>query len=712
MIHINKLSRYKDEADAISAILQLCQSTGDMLVTVLPFFLAANILDDGDPMHELRWQNKDPEFTYDVLINMNLHSQNNMQNVSSFCSVIRTNLKCRPKGSDTLFCRFHLQEEETRNQEKRFHLHDSYSPSSTGKNIECKKRETNDLLMSESFEIRFNPRGVENLVIDRNISRWNLDTIKLIVTQLHHGINLDLPRKDFTTLENSTNGYCDVAVKVTQKKESFDVRTAHFDDFEISLDPLITKYSLDQSNEYFIIQKTRNPNKCLGRQMYFLGKHRNLGIIDQHTTVIMNSSVSRMVVSKFGFSSYTISEGVINHSNATFYPSQKISVILKNVAPVQNEFVDIPNPASTSIHYLNGKCRHYKIRLRNARRRRRRKRKATTKTAKTRKTYNNYFGFEPIVNFTDMLTIIPFFLAGAITWNGTLWQYGPEYLYDVTANVTLADGDPNNQNYLVSSMTASLKCRPKPQEDDRLVCQLKDAIVRKTPIRSTGVIITIRQVDWPFEIQFSKRGVESIMVQTPISNWMLNIIRSIAGQLSIGIDLHDVKNFSTPIKAKENFVFGQCLVTYNISQYFVSMLVKDFRQLERKLEQFRPIIIPLEKTPVGWIQSIVKTRNPSKCEKHSEQLFGGFANAGLMRLQTVSSTSRITVQETFKSETLTESKVITIDGDRGKSVLHREFISVALREVVPAKEKLLTIPDAVTTNIFNDDEILDNLIGH
>lgn len=59
-----------------------------------------------------------------------------------------------------------------------------------------------------------------------------------------------------------------------------------------------------------------------------------------------------MVISKRGFSSETISEGVpitMNGSNVGL-SRQRIILFLKSVNPAQNLPPTIPNPASTSIH--------------------------------------------------------------------------------------------------------------------------------------------------------------------------------------------------------------------------------------------------------------------------------------------------------------------------------------------------------------------------
>lgn len=219
---------------------------------------AANVTIDN---RQSEWTMYGPECTYDVLVNMSL--ANIAHEDDNFCSIIATELKCRPKGHDTLNCHF---------QNSRIKRPDL-------KNSRCSNAQDfvptrYKFVGEEPFEIRFNPRGIENLVIYRSIPRWRLDMIKIIVSQLNIGFEMQEHRNRFTIMENSTVGHCEVDVKITRGVPHFeeDDDSAEKDDnFEIRF--LSSDKFAQHTVERLQVEKTRQPRKCPRRTIYFFGNH-------------------------------------------------------------------------------------------------------------------------------------------------------------------------------------------------------------------------------------------------------------------------------------------------------------------------------------------------------------------------------------------------------------------------------------------------------
>lgn len=205
------------------------------------------------------WQRYGPECTYDVLVNMSL--SNIVHDEDTICSMIASELKCRTKGSDTLNC----------------HFSNGRIVRPDPKNERCSNARNfvpigDRFVDEEPFEIRFNARGIENLVVSRDIARWRLDMMRAIVGQLNIGFELTAEKEHdrFLTMENSSIGYCEVEVKVSRAGygEESDEK------FEIMLEPERAGM-VPLSRGSIRIEKVRYPKRCPNRKIYFFGNHED-----------------------------------------------------------------------------------------------------------------------------------------------------------------------------------------------------------------------------------------------------------------------------------------------------------------------------------------------------------------------------------------------------------------------------------------------------
>mgnify|MGYP004576684677 CR=1 FL=1 len=223
------------------------------------------------PIGNTDWQRYGPECTYNVLVNMSL--ANVVDERDNFCSMIRSELKCRPKHSDTLSCYFangrivRPVANDTRCTNRR-----NFVPIS------------DRFVGGDPFEIRFNSRGIENLVVSRNIRRRELDMIRVIVGQLNVGFRLEEEdgRDRFVTMENSSMGYCEVELKVSRARYEGDKGQR---EFEIVFEPeLLDAIPLNAAS--LAIDKVRQPTQCPNRRIYFFGNNEDFSL--GNSSVFMN----------------------------------------------------------------------------------------------------------------------------------------------------------------------------------------------------------------------------------------------------------------------------------------------------------------------------------------------------------------------------------------------------------------------------------------
>ncbi|XP_011052964.1 PREDICTED: vitellogenin-3-like [Acromyrmex echinatior] len=312
-----------------------------MLVTILPFFLVANIT-----VHRQYEQTKwaSPEYTYDVLVNTSL--ANIVQENDNFCAMIATELKCRPKGDDSLSCYFQ----------------NSLIKRPDPKDNRCSNAKDfvptrYKFVGDEPFEIRFNSKGIENLVVHRSIPRWRLDMIKSIVSQLNVGFEIQERRDRFTIMENSTVGHCEVDVKIVRNpdfRENDDDSIEETEKFEIGFMPSNVELESPLVIERLQVEKIRQPKRCPRRIIYFFGNDEDYSRGDKQLYMDMTTSTSHITISKDKFVSYTISEGVMKTANKSriMRPYQKISLKLKRIDLIETLKISLPeiqNPASTSL---------------------------------------------------------------------------------------------------------------------------------------------------------------------------------------------------------------------------------------------------------------------------------------------------------------------------------------------------------------------------
>jgi hypothetical protein len=127
---------------------------------------------------------------------------------------LESKLICQPKNPYTLSCHF---EDSQANS----FIADSLDPSEPAVPAGQVSRQAAYEINEDQFEIRFNERGLDGLVVNENIQPRELDMIRMIVGQLSVGAALDDDIGNdgvtFGVMENFTQGECYTTFKIDKK---------------------------------------------------------------------------------------------------------------------------------------------------------------------------------------------------------------------------------------------------------------------------------------------------------------------------------------------------------------------------------------------------------------------------------------------------------------------------------------------------------------
>ncbi|XP_011860895.1 PREDICTED: uncharacterized protein LOC105558020 [Vollenhovia emeryi] len=177
-----------------------------MNVILIPFFLAADVVVNNTS----EWT-YGPEYLYDVDMSFVLTPDRHgpVQNVRRI-----NTLSCRPKTPDHLFCHFNNGTE-----------------MASVKNQHMSKESE----MEEKFEIKFNERGVEGVIVEPNTHEEMVNVIRKIATQFNVAVDRSkIDMSHFTVREDSSMGNCSTMYSVTRGK----AETERGGDFRLAILPL------------------------------------------------------------------------------------------------------------------------------------------------------------------------------------------------------------------------------------------------------------------------------------------------------------------------------------------------------------------------------------------------------------------------------------------------------------------------------------------
>ncbi|XP_051162582.1 uncharacterized protein LOC127282409 isoform X1 [Leptopilina boulardi] len=315
------------------------------------------------------------------------------------------------------------------------------------------------------------------------------------------------------------------------------------------------------------------------------------------------------------------------------------------------------------------------------------------------------------------------FLPFLFAWNPAPqdeFKYGPVYIFDMEINM-IAAMNTDNGSILGTRVSGELKCRPHLSDTTILICRTEDTkIIRTYPngFNTTGIEIFKNESYSPYglghdlyQVKFNNEGIENYGLESnndDASKWIIDMIRLITNQLSIGFQLENRRN-DEQFKKLENFTVGECETEFKISR-------KKQMNNNNNNNNGEPKIIPIFDQskfifgPYDEIE-IEKRRNIQNCPRHKEYFFGTRYNKGIVLKDVynklISSTSQIIFSTTnFMSETTNECEIFDMDRNRLGKVL--DHIKLKLKNGEPAKEEFVSITNATFYDTLAGESVVDS----
>ncbi|XP_011874758.1 PREDICTED: uncharacterized protein LOC105565843 isoform X2 [Vollenhovia emeryi] len=217
-----------------------------MDVTLIPFILAAKVF-----VQDMSEWTYGPEYVYDLNITYDITPEppapvdNSRQEVDNI-QLIAT-LNCRPKHNDHLFCQVKNATEITNDNRNEQGL--KYA------------------LMDRAFEIVFNERGVEGLIIDVTHTQA-VDLVRKIANQFNVLSNRSkIDEWQFYTREGTAMGDCWTAYRISREEPATEEFKIAGTDFRFVILPFVdmkpgTAFSITKTRmESEILHHNRNPSE-------------------------------------------------------------------------------------------------------------------------------------------------------------------------------------------------------------------------------------------------------------------------------------------------------------------------------------------------------------------------------------------------------------------------------------------------------------------
>jgi len=173
---------------------------------------------------------------------------------------LESKLICQPKNGMTLSCHFE-------NSTASSFVADSLDPTESAVPSGRVNRQFAYEINEDQFEIKFNERGLDSLVVNENIQPRELDMIRMIVGQLNIGATFDGSFSNdmtFDVMENFTQGECFTTFKIDKKLA---VRSLYARRNGYALRPT---FGL-KDGKLVQIRKMRNLHMCTHKVPYIFG---------------------------------------------------------------------------------------------------------------------------------------------------------------------------------------------------------------------------------------------------------------------------------------------------------------------------------------------------------------------------------------------------------------------------------------------------------
>ncbi|XP_051162584.1 uncharacterized protein LOC127282409 isoform X3 [Leptopilina boulardi] len=312
-------------------------------------------------------------------------------------------------------------------------------------------------------------------------------------------------------------------------------------------------------------------------------------------------------------------------------------------------------------------------------------------------------------------TLLPFVLASWISNKEGPWKYGPEYQFSLELNM-IASMNNDNGTLLGTRVAGKLICRPKDLKN--LICRTEETkIIRIHPEGFYTSDIDISKNDSyslfgmgrdNFQIKFNRQGIENYIfddTKRPSSEFVIDMIRLIANQLSIGADL-EKQHYQGNFEKMENFTIGNCETNFQINR-------KPITENESRRKMKYKLISIFSDKQFNFSEDekliIKKKRNIHNCLKKKEYFFGTRYTFGIVLRDVYndlkSSVSQMVISKNnFTSETINECEIFDLERNHLGKIL--DHMKLKLENIQPAKDELVPITKQKFVDIIAGDSVV------
>lgn len=228
-----------------------------------------------------------PEYVFQVQVNSTAIPEEGIY--GSVRLNLESRLICQPKtASHSLSCRF-------KDSVANSFVADSLEPTGPAVPAGPVSRQEAYEINEDRFEMKFNEKGLDSLLVNENIQPRELDMIRFIVGQLNIGMNFNDMHFDdgiFNTMENFTQGECVTTFTIDRQVNARLHAKRGF-----ALKPVINL----KDRKMLQMRKIRNLQMCTLKVPYFFGNAESLredsDIVSEVVSISLTLAIAASLIS-------------------------------------------------------------------------------------------------------------------------------------------------------------------------------------------------------------------------------------------------------------------------------------------------------------------------------------------------------------------------------------------------------------------------------
>lgn len=221
-------------------------------------------------------------------------------------------------------------------------------------------------------------------------------------------------------------------------------------------------------------------------------------------------------------------------------------------------------------------------------------------------------------------------LAGLVAASNSAWKSDSLYVYRVSGRTltALSDISPEYSGVLLK---ATLTVQPK-SDGSSLIGQVSDGqyakIFKSLPEGWNSHIpsaeANFQPIPWsgkPFEIKISNSVIKDLLVDSDVSEWEANMLKSIVSQLQLNTEGRDLVKSNMNQLPEE----GRSSAIYKVMEETITgkyETLYEINPLPEYAVQIEPYLVPFHTLKGEDMIEVIKTKNFSNAEQHSGYFYG------------------------------------------------------------------------------------------